>query len=137
MPTYQRKEMTMAKTITYEATWEDVYRSLLVLLDTKDIYLPDTAEEWRKNVADLIAWQVMNKEMCEEKPKVECPELSDFDLHVIEALEIANDLPLFPCIPPKKAASSDWYTKLATVWAIFIYAWHGADGIKVKVQIER
>ena len=121
----------------YHVEWADVYNSFCVLLDLEDLRWEETAKSFVEHMEDLISWEIMRKELLTEKPKVECPSLTEFDLHVVEAMSIVNDLPFIPQLPTKKPKSENWYHYLQMLWAIFMYAWHGLKGIDIPVAIER
>lgn len=129
--------MTKEYNPSYHIEWGDVYHSFCVLLDIEDLCWEETAKSYVEHMGDLIGWEIMRKETLMEKPKVECPALTEFDLHVVEAMSIVNDLPFIPQLPKKKPVNENWYHYLQVLWAIFMYAWSGLKGIDVPVVIER
>ena len=128
----------MAETIInpYKVKWEDVYSSLLVLADADMLVQPQNAEEWKERMEDLLAWEILRKEGVTRKPTVECPALTEWEFNSALALSMVCTDQKLPQLP-KTNASREWYETLQKAWAIFIYAWHGENGINVKVQIER
>lgn len=129
--------MTKEHIPNYHVEWGDVYNSFCVLLDIKDLCWEENPMSYVEHMEDLISWEIMRKELLTKKPKVECPSLTEFDLHVVEAMGIVNDLPFIPQLPKEKPANETWYHYLQMLWAIFMYAWHGLGGIDIPVVIER